>query len=214
MRQGARLRAAGCGDARLRQHRGRGGRASLRLRRTAIKAALAGEVDAVVAAPQNETSIARAGITFDGYPSFVARETGTDEDGVYLMLCFGDTKIVHATLHRSVRDAIALITRENVIGVDRARRTRAQAARHRRRPKIAVGGLNPHAGEGGLFGREEIEIIKPAIDDAVRREASQSPARSAPTPCFTCRASTPSSSCCTTRATSPRSCWRRTPPRR
>src|SRR5262249_36851878 len=66
------------------------GRAALAFARTAIKAALAGEVDAVVAAPQNETSIALAGIKFDGYPSFVARETGTDEDEVYLMLCFDD----------------------------------------------------------------------------------------------------------------------------
>jgi 1,2-dihydroxy-3,5-cyclohexadiene-1,4-dicarboxylate dehydrogenase len=101
------------------------GRASLAFASTAIKAALAGEVDAVVAAPQNEISIALAGIAFDGYPSFVARETGTDEDDVYLM---------------------------------------GTAA-----PKIAVGGLNPHAGEGGLFGREEIEIIKPAIDAAATR---------------------------------------------
>src|SRR3954452_9315126 len=65
------------------------GRASLSFASTAIKAALAGDVDAVVAAPQNETSIALAGIKFDGYPSFVARETGTDENAVYLMLCFG-----------------------------------------------------------------------------------------------------------------------------
>jgi 4-hydroxy-L-threonine phosphate dehydrogenase PdxA len=166
----------------------------------------------VVAAPQNETSIARAGIKFDGYPSFVARATGTDENDVYLMLCFADIKIVHATLHRSVRDAVAMITREKVIGVigaaERALRLMGTAA-----PKIAVGGLNPHAGEGGLFGREEIDIIKPAIDAAVERGIAP-PARSAPTPCFTCRASTPSSSCCTTRATSPPSCWRGTPPRR
>ena len=142
------------------------GIASLAFARAAIKAALAGEVDAVVAAPQNETSIARAGIAFDGYPSFVARETGTDPDDVYLMLCFGDTKIVHATLHRSVRDALALITRENVV----ARDQRRPIARCKRlgiaAPAIAVGGLNPHAGEGGLFGREEIEIITPAIADA------------------------------------------------
>ena len=145
-----------------------GGRASLAFADTAIKCALAGEVDAVVAAPQNETSIARAGIKFDGYPSFVARATGTDENDVYLMLCFADIKIVHATLHRSVRDAVAMITREKVIGVigaaERALRLMGTAA-----PKIAVGGLNPHAGEGGLFGREEIDIIKPAIDAAVAR---------------------------------------------
>ncbi len=141
------------------------GQASLAFARAAIAAALAGEVDAVVAAPQNETSIALAGISFDGYPSFVARATGSDENNVYLMLCFDGMKIVHATLHQSVRDAIALITRDKVVGViqaaDRALKRLGTAA-----PTIAVGGLNPHAGEGGLFGREEIEIIKPAIDAA------------------------------------------------
>src|SRR5712691_6249777 len=144
------------------------GDASLAFARLAIKLALAGEVDAVVAAPQNETSIALAGIAFDGYPSFVARATGTDENDVYLMLCFDDVKIVHATLHRSVRQAIEMITRENIARViaatDRALKRLGTAA-----PKLAVGGLNPHAGEGGLFGREEIEIIKPAIDAAVAR---------------------------------------------
>jgi 4-hydroxy-L-threonine phosphate dehydrogenase PdxA len=144
------------------------GRAALAFASTAIKAALADEVDAVVAAPQNETSIALAGIVFDGYPSFVARETGTDGDDIYLMLCFDDVKIAHATLHRSVRQAIDMITRERVARViaatERALRRMGTAA-----PKIAVGGLNPHAGEGGLFGREEIEIIKPAIDAAAAR---------------------------------------------
>jgi len=134
----------------------------------AIKAALVGEVDAVVAAPQNETSIALAGIAFDGHPSFVAHETSTDPDEVYLMLCFGDTKIVHATLHASVRQALEMITRERVARViaaaDRALKRLGVPA-----PKIAVSGLNPHAGEGGLFGREEIEIIRPAIDAVVAR---------------------------------------------
>src|SRR5438552_3076112 len=139
------------------------GRASIAFCAAAVKAAMAGDVDAVVAAPQHETSIAQAGIPFDGHPSFVARQTGTDENGVYMMLCFGDTRITHCTLHRSVREAIALITRENV-----ARTIRATDAALKRlgiaRAKIAVSGLNPHAGEGGLFGQEEIEIIKPAMD--------------------------------------------------
>jgi len=139
------------------------GRASIAFCAAAIKAALAGEVDAVVAAPQHETSIARAGIAFDGHPSFVARQTGTAEDGVYMMLCFGDMKIAHCTLHRGVKDAIALVTKENVARTIRATDTALKrlgiAA-----PKIAVSGLNPHAGEGGLFGVEEIEIIRPAMD--------------------------------------------------
>jgi 4-hydroxythreonine-4-phosphate dehydrogenase len=139
------------------------GRASIAFCAAAVKAAMNGEVDAVVAAPQNETSIAQAGIAFDGHPSFVARQIGTDESGVYMMLAFGDTRIAHCTLHRSVREALALITKENV-----ARTIRATDAALKRlgitQPKIAVSGLNPHAGEGGLFGREEIEIIKPAMD--------------------------------------------------
>jgi 4-hydroxythreonine-4-phosphate dehydrogenase len=139
------------------------GRASIAFCAAAVDAAKTHDVDAVVAAPQNETSIAQAGIRYDGHPSFVARQTGTDEGGVYMMLCFGDTRIAHCTLHRSVREALALITRDNV-----ARTIRATDEALMRigiaAPKIAVSGLNPHAGEGGLFGREEIEIVKPAME--------------------------------------------------
>ena len=119
----------------------------------------------MVAAPQNETAIARAGIAFDGHPSFVARATGTDPDAVYLMLCVGCTRIVHATLHRSVRQALEQITRDNIGRAIRATdRTLQQLGIAV--PRIAVSGLNPHAGEGGLFGREEIEVIAPAIAEA------------------------------------------------
>ena len=141
------------------------GRASLAAARRAIEAALAQEVDAVVAAPQTEKSIALAGIAFDGYPTFVARETGIDPRDVYLMLCFDDYRVVNMTLHCSVKDALAMVTRERVAHVIRATanglRRMGVAA-----PRIFVGGLNPHAGEDGLFGREEIEIIAPAIADA------------------------------------------------
>lgn len=135
------------------------GRASLAFARAAIRAALAGEVAAVVAAPQNETSIARAGIAFDGYPSFVARETGAHAEDVFLMLSFGATRIAHATLHTSVTAAIAMITSDKVGRViqaaDQALRRMGITA-----PKLAVGGLNPFAG------REESEIIAPAIERA------------------------------------------------
>ena len=142
------------------------GRASLASARRAIKAALNGEVDAVVAAPQTERSIAAAGIAFDGYPSFVARETGTPVNDVYLMICFDEQRIVHATLHVSVREAVALITREHVERVIRVTDT-ALKRLGIAKPRIFVSGLNPHAGEEGLFGREEIEIIAPAIHQAV-----------------------------------------------
>ena len=149
------------------------GRASLAAARRAIQTALAGEVEAVVAAPQTERSITAAGIAFDGYPSFVARETNTPVNDVFLMICFDDKKrIVHATLHVSVREALALITGErveHVIRVTDASLKKLGIAR----PKIFVSGLNPHAGEDGLFGRDEIEIIAPAIA-ARRKPASTS----------------------------------------
>ena len=139
-----------------------GGRAALASCRRAIGAALAGEVEAVVAAPHNQTSIAAAGIAFDGYPGFLARETGMSPDDVFLMLCFGSVRIVHATLHVSVAAAVAMITAAHVGRVIRATGTALKrlgiAA-----PKIFVSGLNPHAGEGGLFGREEIDAIAPAV---------------------------------------------------
>ena len=141
------------------------GRATLASASRAIAAARAGEVDAVVAAPHNQTSIAAAQIPFDGYPSFVARETGMNHHDVFLMLCFGNTRIVHCTLHVGVAQALTLITRERV-----GRAIRAADAALRRigiaRPRLCVSGLNPHAGEGGLFGREEIDTIAPAIADA------------------------------------------------
>jgi len=156
---------AGAANIGLGEASANSGRASLAFARAAIKAAMAGTVDAVVAAPQNQTAIASAGIEFDGYPSFVARETGLSPHDVYLMLCFGNTKIVHCTLHVSVKSAIDLITRERV---RRVIDTTYGALKRlgTRTPVICVGGLNPHAGEGGLFGQEDLDIVKPAIEEA------------------------------------------------
>jgi len=137
-----------------------------------VQAALAGEVQAVVAAPHNESAIHAAGIEFDGYPSFVARVAGLPpEDGI-LMLCFEhegrEVRIAHVTLHTSVAKALRLITRERI-----ARTIRSVVEVLKKisvaKPRIAVGGINPHAGENGLFGEEEAIILKPALED-VRRE--------------------------------------------
>jgi 4-hydroxythreonine-4-phosphate dehydrogenase len=143
------------------------GRAAVEAARLAIHSALSGQVDAVVAAPQTERSIALAGIQFDGYPSLVARETGMDPHDVFLMICFDDVRVAHCTLHVSVREALTLITRDRVKRVIVA----TEAALKRlgfSAPRICVSGLNPHAGEDGLFGREEIETISPAIADAAK----------------------------------------------
>ena len=148
------------------------GRAALDSARVAIEGALAGDYDAVVAAPHTETAIHAAGIAFDGYPSFVARTAGlSPEDGI-LMLCFGyegrEIRIAHVTLHASVMKSLSMITQPRVV-----RTVNAVAETLRRigieRPRIAVSGVNPHAGEGGAFGREDLDVVAPAIEQA-RRE--------------------------------------------
>lgn len=138
------------------------GRSAIDSARAAIAAAMAGDVDAVIAAPQTETAIKAAGIEFDGYPSFVARCTGVPVDDAFLMICFDDKRIVHTTLHVSLRRALALISRERVeraIGATQAALRRLGIAA----PRIAVSGVNPHAGEDGMFGDEELTTIGPAV---------------------------------------------------
>jgi 4-hydroxythreonine-4-phosphate dehydrogenase len=128
------------------------GRAALDAARAAIEGALAGEYAAVVAAPHSEAAIHAAGIAFDGYPSFVARTAGlAPEDGI-LMLCFRDVRIAHVTLHAAVRRAVEMISNERVLRTIRAVHAFLE------NPRIAVGGLNPHA-----VGDEEEKFIKPAI---------------------------------------------------
>ncbi|MGQ0651686.1 MAG: PdxA family dehydrogenase, partial [Betaproteobacteria bacterium] len=145
------------------------GEATLAAAEAAIRAAMNGRFQAVVAAPHTEAAIHAAGIEFDGYPSFVARVTGlAPEDGI-LMLCFEhggrEIRIAHVTLHASVARALASITRQRVLRTLKA----ADEALKRigiEKPRIAVGGVNPHAGEHGAFGREEIEIVEPALAEA------------------------------------------------
>jgi 4-hydroxythreonine-4-phosphate dehydrogenase len=142
------------------------GRAILAYASHAIAMAQKGEVDAVAACPQTQSSIKAAGIDFDGYPSFVARETGTDEDDVFMMLASDRLRIAHVTLHLGIRAALDLIDRPRIVRTLKA----ADAALKRigiETPRLAVSGVNPHAGEGGLFGTEEIETVAPAIAEAV-----------------------------------------------
>jgi 4-phospho-D-threonate 3-dehydrogenase / 4-phospho-D-erythronate 3-dehydrogenase len=141
------------------------GRAILEYAARAVDLALAGQVAAIVAGPQTQKAIRAAGIDFDGYPRYIAARTGTDPDDVFLMLYNDDLRIVHATLHVSLRAALDLINRDRVLKTLRAADL---AVRNLgiERPRLAVSGVNPHAGEDGLFGQEEIDHIAPAIEDA------------------------------------------------
>ena len=141
---------------------GDNGKAAVICGAESIKAALTKQVDAVVAAPQTEKSIQLSGIQFDGYPSFVARQTGLAPEDVYLMVCFDTYRIAHCTLHSSVRQSLDLITKARVQHLIGAVFETLQKIGIEK-PSILVSGLNPHASEDGLFGSEEAEIIQPAI---------------------------------------------------
>lgn len=137
------------------------GAAAIEAATRAIEATRRGQFDAVVAAPHHETAIAQAGIAFSGYPSLVARVCGQPEYSVFLLLIGGGLRIVHATLHESVQHALGRLSPELVAEAARAgARALTQLGIHK--PRIALMGINPHAGEGGLFGREDGAITEPA----------------------------------------------------
>ena len=177
-------------------------------RRAAIEACRRGEFDAVVACPHHETAIHQAGIAFSGYPSLVARVCGQPEDSVFLMLVGGGLRIVHVDAARKrAHGAWRGITPELVADAARAG-SRACALLGVPRPSIGVFGINPHASEGGLFGPEDEAVVEPAVR-ALRAEGLHVDGPQGADVLLAQRRHDSTSRCCTTRATSPSSCWRR-----
>ena len=141
------------------------GRAIIEYASKAVDLAEAGDIDAVVACPQTQSSIKAAGIEFDGYPSWLARRTGTNPDDVFMMLVSDRFRIAHVTLHLGIRNALDIIDTARIFRVLNATNGVLQRIGIER-PRVAVSGINPHASEDGLFGLEEAEIILPAIEKA------------------------------------------------
>lgn len=146
----------------------RAGRATVEYVKAAVKMVERGEARAIVACPQSETAINGAGIPFSGYAGLLAELTGTPKEHTFLMLVAAGLRIAHVTLHESVQSALARITVERVV---RAGETAVRAAERLgvREPKLGVFGINPHAGEDGLFGDEDERITKPAVAELRRR---------------------------------------------
>jgi 4-hydroxy-L-threonine phosphate dehydrogenase PdxA len=120
-----------------------------------------GRASAVVACPHSESAVNAAGIAFAGYPGLVARIMGIPETEVFLMLVGAGLRIVHVTLHERLQSALARITPDLVC---KAANAAADVLRSSgiARPKIGLFGINPHAGEGGLFGDDDERITIPA----------------------------------------------------
>jgi 4-hydroxythreonine-4-phosphate dehydrogenase len=142
----------------------------------AARAALKGQISALVTAPLHKEALALAGVQFPGHTELLQAESAAflgktiEEVPVRMMLANEELKTVLVSIHMSLRDAIEAVSYDNVIETIRITRDflhrtmgGAVADSPQVRMRIGVAGLNPHAGEGGLFGREEMEIIAPAI---------------------------------------------------
>jgi 4-hydroxy-L-threonine phosphate dehydrogenase PdxA len=138
------------------------GRATIAYAAEAVRLAMEGAVHAVVGCPHSETAINSAGIVFSGYPQLVAELTSTPPEKVFLMLVAAGLRIVHVTLHESVRTALARIDVDLVVQAGLAA-TQAGRALGLSEVKLGVFGINPHAGEDGLFGDDDERISKVAV---------------------------------------------------
>jgi len=143
----------------------------------AANAALRGEVSAVVTAPLHKEALYAAGVPFPGHTEMLqacaAAHAGVavDDMPVRMMLANPELKTVLVSIHVSLRQAIEAVTVDNILQTLRITHA-AELAATGRAPHMAVAGLNPHAGEGGLMGREELDIIIPALQQA-RAEGMQ-----------------------------------------
>ncbi|HWQ11924.1 MAG TPA: 4-hydroxythreonine-4-phosphate dehydrogenase PdxA [Roseiflexaceae bacterium] len=142
------------------------GRAAVEYVFHACDLALSGAADAVVTAPLNKEAMNLAGFHFAGHTELLAERTGAER--VSMLLTSPQLRVVHVSTHVSLEEAIRRVTPERVgATIDLAQQ--ACRALGIPRPRIAVAGLNPHAGEGGLFGDHETRAIAPAIAAARAR---------------------------------------------
>jgi 4-hydroxythreonine-4-phosphate dehydrogenase len=146
------------------------GRAQLAYLTAAVDAALAGEVRALVTAPISKEWIARAGFKFPGHTEYLAARAGVSEFA--MMLAGPKLRVTVATTHVPFKDVPRLLT---VDGIASTIWLTAEALARRfgiAAPRVAVAGLNPHAGEAGRFGDEEDRLVRPAVGKARLRVAA------------------------------------------
>ena len=138
----------------------RAGAAAARCIEAGARLALAGKVSALVTAPIHKEALSAAGVNFPGHTEMLQAAAGGVP--VRMMLANKELRVVLVTIHVSLRRAIEALDFEAVLGTLRIAH-RAAASWGMTAPRIAVAGLNPHAGEGGLFGDEELRFITPAV---------------------------------------------------
>lgn len=139
------------------------GKASYEYLVHAIDLAMQREVDAIVTCPIHKEALNSAGYHYPGHTEILAERTGTSDFA--MMLVAGRLRVVLVTIHVALQEALDTVNEERILRAIRLA-NEAGTLMGIPNPRIAVPGLNPHAGEGGMFGRQEIEIIAPAIEKA------------------------------------------------
>ena len=142
---------------------GEAGQAAYEFIQRAVHLALEGAVAGVVTAPVNKEALHAAGLAYAGHTEILASLSGAK--GVAMMLVAGRLRVSHVSTHVSLKQATERVTVERILQVVRLTH-QALLRLEPGTPRIAVAGLNPHAGEGGLFGEEEQQVIEPAVKAA------------------------------------------------
>jgi 4-phospho-D-threonate 3-dehydrogenase / 4-phospho-D-erythronate 3-dehydrogenase len=143
-----------------------GGAAAVAYVEKAIALAMAGEVEAIATAPINKEAMRAAGFPYDGHTELLAHQTGTK--AYTMMLASGNFRVFHVSTHVSLRGAIDRAKKARVLQVIELAYREIQRLGVAE-PHVAVAGLNPHAGEHGLFGDEDRHEIAPAVEEARAR---------------------------------------------
>ncbi len=138
-----------------------GGRAAYEYVMTAARLAQAGMLSAIVTAPLSKGLVTQAGFPISGHTELLAEVTGARD--VRMMLAGSRLRVVLVTMHVALADVPRQLTVSRILRTIRVTDEHLRRYHRLRRPRIAVAGLNPHAGEGGLFGREEETVIGPAV---------------------------------------------------
>ena len=141
-----------------------GGEAAFRYVKKVIELAMAGEVDATITNALSKEAINMAGYHYSGHTEIYADYTKTSKYA--MMLAHEELRVIHVSTHVSLREACNRVKKDRVLDVIRIANAGCKALGIKQ-PRIAVAGLNPHCGENGMFGCEEIEEIQPAIDTAM-----------------------------------------------
>jgi len=139
------------------------GRAFMEAIRWSARLALEGQIDAIASAPTHKEAMQAAGYAYSGQTDCYAEMAGVRD--YFTVLTGGALRLFLLSSHVSLLEAIRLVTRERLMEVGRIADRALRELWGIERPRIAVAGLNPHAGDGGLFGREEIDLIIPAIQN-------------------------------------------------